>query len=978
MPAVSELRSSVQGSDDSATLPGSTEDERVPARGDVIGRYVVRGMVGRGAMGVVLEAFDPKLDRKVALKLLHAGASIEGQARLQREAQALARLAHEHVIRVHDVGTYEDRVFIAMELVQGQTLAEWLAGARRRVDEVVRVLSAAGQGLAAAHAAGLVHRDFKPSNVLLGDDGRVKVTDFGLARAQARAEVPEDAEASSIDGTPSLHSARVEATLTRTGALVGTPAYMAPEQFDGRAVDPRSDQFSFCVALYEALAGKRPFGGSTPWKIAGSIAAQRFAAPLPSTSPRALRQAVRRGLRVDPAERHPDMHSLLRALAPAHGARRRRAAWVVAAAMVGSGAWWAARAEPPVADDYCAEVAERLVGVWDDAQRERGQQAFEATGLSYAADTWVRTRARLDAQASAWVDAQRQVCEATAALERAGASEAADLHEIAAQREAIDRQMVCLHRRFAELRRLGELLATADAALVERAPQAVEALGSIEACANAEPGPGPEPGPAVDHGQAALARVEALAEVEVLQEAGRYDDAVTAAQAAVAAMDETSRGEQAEALLALAMAEESAARADDAEQHFHAAFSSAAASGRDEVALHAALGLATVISKAAHPRFEEAERWTEHADAALDRLGRMPEHVARIEGARGRIDFERGDYEAARQHFERALQVRTQELGPDDHRLASHHNNLGHAYAALERQADAIEHERRALELERAHYGQEHPRVGAALSMLCSSYSDAGQLDAAISTGTEAVAMLRKTLSKDHPSLGTALVNLGSAQSRAGQPAEAERSFLEALENAKAAYGERHRRVGLALNNLGVHHELTGQLGQAEGYHRQAAEMFVATLGPAHPTTAIVESNLASVLVKEDKLDEAEVVLRGSLRTLEEQLGVDHPDVAIPMALLGQVLMDRGRAAEALPLLERVHVLWQPGQAPPENVAAVLFALGSALWEAGEDRKRGIELVTRSHGHYRQLGDARPEEVEETAAWLRERGVRVE
>lgn len=238
--------------------------------------------------------------------------------------------------------------------------------------------------------------------------------------------------------------------------------------------------------------------------------------------------------------------------------------------------------------------------------------------------------------------------------------------------------------------------------------------------------------------------------------------------------------------------------------------------------------------------------------------------------------------------------------------------------------------------------------------------------------------MLRRTLGEQHPSLGTALVNLGSAQSRAGRFEEAERSLVDALANAETAHGKKHRRVGLAMTNLGVLYEQMGRLAEAERYHRQAAEVFVDALGPAHPTTAIVECNLASVLLREGKLDEAEGVLRQTMKTLEEQLGVDHPDVAIPMALLGQALMARGRAKEALPLLERVHALWQPGQAPPEDIASVRFALGSALWESGVDRERGVELVTRAHDQYRQLGVARTEKVEETAAWLREHGARVE
>src|SRR5690606_1441989 len=243
--------------------------------GATIGRYVVLAPLGRGAMGTVLAALDPELDRKVALKVLHETARGGDRARLQREAQALARLSHPNVMILHDVGTWVDpaggrHVFLAMELVVGHTLSDWLASAPRSVDAIVAVFAQAGRGLAAAHAAGLVHRDFKPHNVLVGSDGRVRVTDFGLARSfgeDTRPPITVDTHTGPI----SLPELALHETLTRTGEWVGTPAYMAPEQLQGGAADPRADQFAFCVALYEALHGQRPFAGRTPGEILEAI-----------------------------------------------------------------------------------------------------------------------------------------------------------------------------------------------------------------------------------------------------------------------------------------------------------------------------------------------------------------------------------------------------------------------------------------------------------------------------------------------------------------------------------------------------------------------------------------------------------------------------------------------------------------------------------------------------------------------------------
>ncbi|MFP2913145.1 protein kinase domain-containing protein, partial [Pyxidicoccus sp. 3LFB2] len=249
-------------------------DERPPlSQGSTLARYVVLERIGRGAMGDVYAAYDPELDRQVALKLLRPeGRHLEElRSRLLREAQALARLAHPNVVTVHDVGVAGDCLFLALELVEGTTLAEWLKAPRAQ-GEVLRVFRDAGLGLAAAHAAGLVHRDFKPSNVLVGQDGRVRVTDFGLARPSNRGLRPRAASASP-------RAPNGPAPLTRTGVLVGTPAYMAPEQQQGQGVDALSDQFSFCVALYEALHGVRPFEGLNLEELARAAREGRIRAP---------------------------------------------------------------------------------------------------------------------------------------------------------------------------------------------------------------------------------------------------------------------------------------------------------------------------------------------------------------------------------------------------------------------------------------------------------------------------------------------------------------------------------------------------------------------------------------------------------------------------------------------------------------------------------------------------------------------------
>ncbi len=319
-----------------AAPPSLSEPEPRTHSASRIGRYAILRTLGEGGMGVVFVAYDEELDRKVAVKLLRDGGSgqPEQRLRIQREAQAMARVAHPNVVAVYEVGEHEGQVYIAMEFVEGTTLADWQHGSHS-AHEVLAIYRSAGQGLLAAHQAGLVHRDFKPDNVLVGKDGRARVADFGLARTGAggEAQAPIDAaararraeeRAAAVAGVAVLDQATarllgdgglLQTPLTQAGAILGTPAYMSPEQHDGLPTDARSDQFSFCAALWEALYGQRPFAGDTLLSLSFNVLQGRLR-PIPSgsTVPPRVGQALRRGLAVDPAARFPSMAELLEAI----------------------------------------------------------------------------------------------------------------------------------------------------------------------------------------------------------------------------------------------------------------------------------------------------------------------------------------------------------------------------------------------------------------------------------------------------------------------------------------------------------------------------------------------------------------------------------------------------------------------------------------------------------------------------------------
>lgn len=305
-------------------------------RGMNVGRYIVLDLLGAGGMGAVYAAYDPHLDRRVAVKVLRydaeASASDESRARLLREAQAMARLSHPNVLAVHDVGTHGDDIFIAIDLVEGEDLGEWLRASARTAGEILAVFVSAGRGLAAAHEAGLVHRDVKPANVLIGRDGSVRVADFGLVSpaghsAPSSRGGPGD-ELTERESLAAWSGVRAPSqSLTVAGALLGTPAYMSPEQHRGEAATSASDQFSFCAALYEALAGVRPFAGETLADLQAAVFAGRMQAPLKEPGVRArVWAAVLKGLAKDPKDRHESMTALLTELAPRHGFDLGRAA----------------------------------------------------------------------------------------------------------------------------------------------------------------------------------------------------------------------------------------------------------------------------------------------------------------------------------------------------------------------------------------------------------------------------------------------------------------------------------------------------------------------------------------------------------------------------------------------------------------------------------------------------------------------------
>ena len=459
-----------EAGDDSARPTERGGELGVPRRGQSIGRYVVIDRVGAGAMGLVFAAYDPDLDRRVAIKLLRRRGG-DDDARMTREAQAVAKVVHPNVVGVHDVGLWCERLFVAMEFVDGSSLAAWLRAHPRSFAAILEVFGQAGRGLAAAHRAGIVHRDFKPDNVLVGGDGRIRVADFGLARATGANDSAGDPALAAaeplLSGPLSLH-------LTAPGSLVGTPAYMSPEQHRGESCTPASDQFSFCVALWEALFDARPFAGDSLAALAVSVLEGRVQAHgNPRPVPRAVREALLRGLAVDPASRHPNMDALLLALQHSGRARQR---WWLAAVLIGGGtaagfafAQWSV----PSAVETCDERSSPIATVWNESAAGSVRAAFVATEQPWAASTASTVSQRLDDYAARWTGQWLPLCRAQR-----------DAPDVSSPEQ--DNRLECLLDRQREVAAVVELLSAADALTATDAFDVLGVVRDVERCADDE------------------------------------------------------------------------------------------------------------------------------------------------------------------------------------------------------------------------------------------------------------------------------------------------------------------------------------------------------------------------------------------------------------------------------------------------------------------------------------------------------------
>ena len=658
-------------------------------RGEVIGgSFRVVRKLGEGGMGVVYLAHDEDLDRAVAVKVRVGKTGRGGAERMAREARAMAQLSHPNVVPIHEVGHYRGRLFIAMEYVDSGTAWEWVEAQPRAWQEILDLYVEAGRGLEAAHRIGLVHRDFKPDNVLVGADGRPRVADFGLAR-------PVTTTNSDITGDRSGVHSPLASRVTQTGSTVGTVAYMAPEQYDGGEVDARADQFSFCVALFEALCGHRPFSGKTAAAVIHRVHVGRIRAPAPDRRvPPWLLRVLRRGLAAAPSDRFPTMGSLLTALT-----RKRRPVGrtVIAIAATIGGILLGATLTQADADDPCTSGAEDLASVWNDATREEIEGSLSELGKAYAFDAYARVRQPLAEYATTWGDAYRDACESTLVRREQPV-------------EVFHKRVACLDRGRRAFVQLVHGMRSVDGSVAFSLVDRVHGLPSLQHCSDLE----------------ALAKEQALPEdPELRRTIARLKEGLAEINGVDADLEPDAKVAGIEALLdeaiatgyrpviglmrvKLVMARFQVGQSDN-DELARSAFHDALAAGDDDLALSAVTTLVR-LHAAAHP--EEAHRWAEAGRALLTKIDDPNDAAALIRSDAIAYSLA-GDYTRAIALFREGL-AHALERGPDAQMVRVIYSDLAKTLAMSGDIEKAMDWITKATEATVDALGPSHPHgVGA-------------------------------------------------------------------------------------------------------------------------------------------------------------------------------------------------------------------------------------------------------------------------
>ncbi len=820
--------------DEEATRVTRIENSRpdpqgILPQGVILGRYIILSVLGSGGMGVVYAAYDPELERKVALKLLHRATDSMDQTRLLNEARILARLSHPNVLPVFDVGRYQDQLFLAMEYVPGQNLRQWEQEQPRGWRHTLKVFLAAARGLAAAHQARVIHRDFKPQNAMIGKDGRVRVMDFGISwRLEKNAGPTAD-------------------------SLSGTLSYMAPEQIETGIASFLSDQYSFGVALFEGLYGSRPFQGKTAGEL---LEATRQPLRFPEVQhkvPKWLQKILGKALHADPSQRFGDMRELIAALEDDPAIRRKR--WLAGASVSGL-AWmagWGLFNNQQSTPQPCSNAADKFAGIWDDARKARVEQALKASALPSADTAFNTISTQLDGYRRAWIDTFTQSCKAT----RIQGEQSERL---------LDLRNLCLERRRQEVKSLVTLLSTADAITASKAVKSVGNLSPVADCSNqvALNNKAPLPGsPAI---RASLEIIETeLAKSKALKDTGHYQQSLEIARSQLAQAASTRYAP----VLALAHyrvadALDYLGQDEQANPAFKQAFIHAIEGGDDRMAAKTAAAQVWVTGHVLNQP-ETAASWGEYGQAFLRRMGGDTRIEADLLGNLGTVAQDQGNFDQALALAEQVLKLRVQAYGEVHERTMVALVNLANAKRMRGDLEQARRLNLRALDISRKTQGAEHPSNVTLLYNLGGLMSELGKPQEAYQYNRQAVDLALANYGSEHYESASAIANLAEAEYSLGRYQDSLGHYQGALPVLERYLGKQHPRLLSPLTGIASVLIDLQRPDEARPYIEQAQSIIADKTGQEYPRSILLLLQAKIALLQEKDPKKARALAQAAL-----------------------------------------------------------------------------------------------------------------
>jgi len=940
--------------------------------GTQIGRFLITGELGAGGMGVVYAAYDPKLDRKVAIKMLHEGIRTSHRARLEREARAMAKLTHPNVVSVHEVGEFNNRLFVAMEYVDGKTLRDWLSQDTPDKKQIMKVMIDAGRGLAAAHAAGMAHRDFKPDNILVGSDGRARVSDFGLVTPVGADTIDE------VKPKIGAASQLSVSALTQVGTVMGTPLYMAPEQHQGEAADHRADQFSFCVTLWEALYEKTPYSANSYEALVDNVVAERIIAPSSAhKGPAWIRRILTRGLRVDPGDRYASMNELLVALEHDPWKRRRRlAAGVTVIGLTGAAAIvlvLQSRADRKQAG-LCKGADALIQNVWTEQRRSEIRSAFEKSGQASAAANWGVSEKHLDAYALEWASLRTQSCEAT----RITKDQSPKLLAFS---------MDCFDRRLLHFRSTLTLFGTApNQQVIENAVQTTNDLPSLQSCRSPSELERATPLPNDPVSRRKILQLEeTFAEVKRHDQRGEYREALAGTEMLAdkaEALKYTPLA--ANILLARASLQQTLGEIEAAEATFRAA-ASAAARAQDDVLvarvwirvldllakqgrIDEALAIETVASTSAErvpdafqvqarlqntlggiylakARYDKAAKAYETALAFQYKAGtdgnlQLAPAIANV----GIAKWYQGDIQGAKRNYEKALAIMLNDYGPDHSQVAYARKSLGDAALALGDDEEAKVQYAEILRIWRASLGPNHPNLAYAYETLAQIAQRAGDMESAFAYVEKTIRVRKEFLAPTDPLIFQSVrvaIDFYLAEGSAESLALADAAIAENLQRVEVLGEAGSQQRLLTLDGRAKLAERREQWSAAMADRMATLELRRSTLGEGHLDTAFTYAKIAGDLLQLGDLKKSEEFLSLAQAIYDQTPGPGDRDGVGMRRSRAIVKIQQHKNAEAMALFQEALAKAQSGASTAYLVPIVKFDLAKVRYSMGQ-RKQAL------------------------------------